>query len=162
METRIFLQERKWRLETTREFIGYHNLAVVIPEDIASALQAEVETGPVRASYMAEEGKVGHWSDFTPLPGDCRYPFEDRVKANDKITPKMVDKMRRDEIARIDSASLRPFTTNLVMIDSASRTDTAKLFAQDEIYRANGGERSFFEQISPAGKLCCLSFNPPP
>ena len=65
-----YMVDRCTSLEIAREFIGNHNLAVVIPEDIASALQAEVETGTDRASYMADEGKDGHRSNFTQLIGD--------------------------------------------------------------------------------------------
>ena len=65
-----YMVDRCTSVEIAREFIGNHNLAVVIPEDIASALLAEVETGTDRASYMADEGKDGHRSNFTQLIGD--------------------------------------------------------------------------------------------
>ena len=65
----------------------------------------------------------------------------------------MVEKIHKDEKSDIDSDTLRQLMTSMVMILTASRADTAKLFAQDKIYRAQGGTCPSFETLSPDGKL---------
>ena len=142
-------------LETARVFITRRRLVVVIPEDLANAIQAEASScvdDPRAGLALGAEGV--HWTEITPEPTDFRYPFESRYPSGGDLNSKALEKLRRDERTKLDSDALRPLTTDLVTIHTASREDTAKLFAQDKTYRALGGIRPFFDALSPDGKKC--------
>ena len=72
--------------EAARKFIRMHNLDVVIPEDLANAIQAEAEIIVKDGVKMAPEVSCEHWSQFTPELDDYRYPLEDRIKMIGNLT----------------------------------------------------------------------------
>ena len=139
-------------LESAQDLIDDLQLPVIIGEDLAQAIQAEKEIEHVVDPAQAQvAGNEEIWDTAVP-PEDYRLPFDYRYEVSDVLTSKQVEKLRKEEAAKIDSASLRPYTTQMKMIESASREDTARLFAQDKIYRSHGGLRPLFDFISEKGK----------
>ena len=94
-------------LETARVFITMRRLVVVIPEDLANALQAEanLSVDDPRAG-LAPEAEGVHWSEFTPEPTDYnnRNYSEDRTKMGDELPSAVVSTTRTVENSKIDSA----------------------------------------------------------
>ena len=87
---------------------------------LASAIQTEVEIVVDRDPNTAQPSTEIHWSQLILAKYDYRYPFEDRITMGDEYTSKMVDKIQKDEISKIDSASLHPFTTNIKIMRMSS------------------------------------------
>ena len=101
-----------------------NRLDVVIPEDLANAIQAEANSCvDDRRASLALEAEGVTCSKFTPEPTDNKYPFEsryplggdltskatrdhseDRIKLGDEFTSTVVDTPRKVEISKIDSA----------------------------------------------------------
>ena len=104
------MEDRCINLETARVFISRRRLVVVIPEDLANAIQAEAkaETFVKDGVKMTPEVSSEHWSQYTPGLDDARYPLEDRIKLNGNLTPKAVEKLGKDEKLKIDLDALRP------------------------------------------------------
>ena len=171
----LFVQDARAQcssLKGAHAYIGHYNLLVVIPEDLANAIQAEGEprnTVPVPAASAPEasatKGLEGsrapeasatedllHLDDFVLRADDYRFPFDVRIQPSESLTENEVEWLRKEKAARLDSASLRPLTKELIEIHSASRESTAQLFAQDKIYRSKGGERPIFDVLTEPAK----------
>ena len=87
------MEDRCTSLETARVFITMRRLVVVIPEDLANAIQAEANScvDDHRAS-LALEAEGVTWSDFTPEPTDSknRNYSEDRTELGDELNSQLV------------------------------------------------------------------------
>ena len=82
-------------------------MAVIIPKDLASVIQAEVD----RVAPSAPVDTKLHLTQIISAKDDFRYPFDDLVKVADELTSKAVDRMRKKKLPKIKSAALRPLTT---------------------------------------------------
>jgi hypothetical protein len=95
-------------LEAAREFIDVNRLAVVIPEDLANAIQAEANLSvddPRAGLAPGAEGVT--WSELkNPEPTDNRNRdhTEDRTKSGDELPSAVVSTTRTVENSKIDSA----------------------------------------------------------
>ena len=156
--------------DTASIFIDRYGLSVVIGEVLvnASAAKASEQVAPAQNISPVPEARVAVFdANLVPDPADNRYSFDSRVFVSDSLFLKQVEKLRREETARVDSALHRPLETEMKMIASASREATLSYFSQDRSYRAKGGMQPTFigevlvsahaakasEQVAPAQNI---------
>ena len=135
--------------DTASIFIDCYGLSVVIVEVLVNAHAAETseQAAPAPAIHISpvpEASIAGFDANLVPDPADYRYSFDSRVFISDSLSLKQVEKLRREETARVDSALHRPLETEMKMIASASREATLRFFSQDRSYRAKGGMQPIF------------------
>jgi hypothetical protein len=135
--------------DTADDFIACYGLSVVIGEVLVNAHAAETseQAAPAPAIHISpvpEARVAGFDANLVPDPADYRYSFDSRVFVSDSLSLKQVEKLRREETVRLDSALHRPLETDMKMIASASIEATLSYFSQDRSYRAKGGMQPTF------------------
>ena len=130
--------------DTAEDFIACYGLSVVIGEVLVNAHAAETSEQAAQApaihiSPVPEARVAGFDANLVPDPADYRYSFDTRVFVSDSLSLKQVEKLRREETVRIDSALHRPLETEMKMIASASREATLILFFAGQILQSKGG-----------------------
>ena len=123
--------------DTASIFIDRHGLSVVIGEVLVNAHAAETseQAAPAPAIHISpvpEARVAGFDANLVPDPADYRYSFDSRVFVSDSLSLKQVEKLRREETARVDSALHRPLETDMKMIASASREATLRFFRRTD------------------------------